>query len=100
VLDVVVVGWVRRESGGVTILLAEAAADGLVYVGRCTAPRSIVEALAPLAATSPAVAVPDAPRAVEWVRPELHVEVTAASRTPDGRLRQPRLVRVRLDDLG
>jgi bifunctional non-homologous end joining protein LigD len=96
--DTVVVGWTRRESGGVTLLLAEAAdGDGLFFVGRCTAPRSLVEALAPLAVREPPVEVPGAARGVQWVRPVLEVEVSAASRTPDGRLRQPRLRRVRLD---
>lgn len=100
-VDAVVVGWRRRESGGVTLLLAEAAgedADGdLFYLGRCIAPRAIAEELAPLAVRTPAVAVPDAGRDVQWVRPELEVEVAAAARTPDGRLRQPRFVRARMD---
>jgi bifunctional non-homologous end joining protein LigD len=95
-IDAVVVGWRRRESGGVTLLLAE----GQAYVGSCTAPRSIVEVLAPLAVPAPAVKVPGTGRGVHWVRPVLEVEVTAASRAPDGRMRQPRFVRVRVDQLG
>ncbi|WP_425461580.1 hypothetical protein [Glycomyces buryatensis] len=37
---------------------------------------------------------------MQWVRPELQAEVTVASREPDGRLRQPKFMRVRLDQLG
>lgn len=99
-LDVVVAGWVRRASGSLSLLLAEPVTGGLAYVGRCTAPRNLVDVLEPLAADSPAVAVPAQAGTVHWVRPELEVEVTAASRGPDGRLRQARFVRARLDQLG
>lgn len=97
-IDTVVIGWVRRASGGLTLLLAEGTDDGLVYTGRCTAPRSLIKVLEPLATATPPVAVPA--RGVQWVRPVLEVEVTAASRAPDGRLRQPRFVRPRVDQLG
>jgi bifunctional non-homologous end joining protein LigD len=100
VVDAVVLGWRRRESGGVTLLLAEARGRRLVYIGRCTAPRSIVATLEPLAVDRPMVDVGEVPRGVHWVRPVLEVEVTAAARTPDGRLRQPKFMRVRLDRLG
>jgi bifunctional non-homologous end joining protein LigD len=99
VVDAVVVGWVRRPSGGLSLLLAEPGT--LRYLGRCTAPRGLVDALAPLATSSPPVAaVPAQSGAVQWVRPVLQVEVTASSREPDGRLRQTRFVRARLDQLG
>jgi bifunctional non-homologous end joining protein LigD len=98
VYDAVVVGWTRRDSGGLTILVAEAAADGtLSFTGRCTAPTSLAEVLGPLSVREPPVAVPGVARSAQWVRPVLEVEVSAPSRTPDGRLRQPRLRRVRLD---
>jgi len=61
VVDVFVAGWRRRDSGGVTILLAEAAGEGLVYVGSCTAPRSIVETLARLAVKTPRSRCPTRP---------------------------------------
>lgn len=98
VVDAVVVGWVRRPSGGLSLLLAEPGT--LRYIGRVTAPRGLVDALAPLATSSPAAAVPAQSGAVQWVRPVLEVEVTASSREPDGRLRQARFVRARLDQIG
>lgn len=99
VVDAVVVGWVRRASGGISVLLAETAPGGLAYTGRCTAPASLLQVLLPLAVAAPAVAVPAPPIAAQWVRPLLRVEVTASSRGPDGRLRQARFVRARLDQL-
>jgi bifunctional non-homologous end joining protein LigD len=98
IIDATVVGWVRRPSGGLSLLLAEP--GSLLYVGRCTAPRSLVDALAPFATDAPAAAVPAQSGAVQWVRPVLQVEVTASSREPDGRLRQARFVRARLDQIG
>lgn len=98
VVDAAVIGWVRRPSGGLSLLLAEPGT--LRYIGRCTAPRGLVDALAPLATGTPAAAVPAQSGAVQWVRPVLQVEVTASSREPDGRLRQARFVRARLDQLG
>ncbi|MDR7336855.1 bifunctional non-homologous end joining protein LigD [Glycomyces lechevalierae] len=99
VIDAIVIGWVRRSSGGISLLLAESAPGGLAYTGRCTAPAGLLAVLVPLAAASPAAAVPSPAGAVQWVRPQLQVEVTASSRGPDGRLRQPRFVRARLDQL-
>lgn len=100
VIDVTVIGWARRSSGGLSLLLAEPVPGGWTYVGRVTAPRALLDVLIPLAAESPAAAVPAQPGAVYWVRPMLLVEVTASSRTPDGRLRQARFRRARLDQLG
>lgn len=99
VIDVIVIGWGRRASGGISLLLAEPAPGGLAYTGRCTAPADLLAVLVPLAAASPAAAVPSPAGAVQWVHPQLQVEVTASSRAPDGRLRQPRFVRARLDQL-
>jgi bifunctional non-homologous end joining protein LigD len=99
-VDALVIGWLRRASGGVSLLLAEATtADGLVYAGRCTAPRSIAEVLGPFQTKSPAAPVPGAPRQTQWVHPVLEVEVIVSSRKPNGQLRQPRLARIRLDKL-
>lgn len=100
VVDATVIGWVRRSSGGVSLLLAEPVRNGWHYVGRCTAPRGLLDVLVPLAAATPATAVPAQPGTVHWVRPLLLVEVTASSRSPEGRLRQARFVRARLDQLG
>jgi len=99
VIDAIVIGWVRRSSGGISLLLAEPAPEGLAYTGRCRAPVSLLAVLVPLAAATPAAAVPASAGAVQWVHPRLQVEVTASSRAPDGRLRQPRFVRPRLDQL-
>jgi bifunctional non-homologous end joining protein LigD len=100
IIDAVVIGWRRTSAGGVSLLLAEPGPGGLVHTGRCTAPRSLLEVLEPLSVTSPPIAVAAAPLGVQWVRPVLQVEVTAASRSPGGRLRHPRFVRARLDQLG
>jgi bifunctional non-homologous end joining protein LigD len=99
VIDAIVIGWVRRASGGISLLLAEPAPGGLAYTGRCRAPVSLLAVLVPLAAASPPAAVPAPAGAVQWVHPRLQVEVTASSRAPDGRLRQPRFVRARLDQI-
>jgi bifunctional non-homologous end joining protein LigD len=99
-VDALVVGWREREEGGVSLLFAEATETGLALAGRCAAPASVLELLEPLATAEPVVAAPGQPRGTHWVRPELAIEVTAASRRPDGRLRDPRLVRIRPDRLG
>jgi bifunctional non-homologous end joining protein LigD len=98
-VDATVIGWRPRERGGITLLLAESTRTGPVYLGRCVAPRSLVETLEPLAAAGPPSWLPARPLGMHWVRPVLQVEVSAASREPDGRLRHPRLVRVRLDEM-
>jgi bifunctional non-homologous end joining protein LigD len=95
VIDAVVIGWSRRGPE-VSLLLAEATSTGLVYIGRCRAPLQLLDDLAPLAATAPAVAVP-ASTSAQWVRPALQVEVVASSRLPDGRLRHPKFKRLRPD---
>jgi bifunctional non-homologous end joining protein LigD len=98
-IDAVVVGWAERDTDTISLLLAEATEDGLVYAGRCPAPKHLApDVLAPLRAPGRPPGMP-LRRNVHWVRPVLLVEVQAASRTPEGRMRQPRLVRVRLDDL-
>jgi bifunctional non-homologous end joining protein LigD len=99
-VDAVVVGWAPSAADAGSLLLAERTQTGLVFIGRCPAPAGVLAALAPLEVADPPVTVPGPTRAVQWVRPEIEVEVDAASRRPDGRLRHPRLVRVRLDNLG
>jgi bifunctional non-homologous end joining protein LigD len=65
------------------------------------AERELLSVLAPLASgDSPfqAGAVPrEDARGAHWVRPELVVEVRYGNRTPDGRLRFPRFLRLRPD---
>ncbi|WP_205327067.1 hypothetical protein [Glycomyces sp. YM15] len=98
-IDALVIGWASRSKGGVSLLLGEETPDGLVYLGRCQTSADVSATLASLEVSEPAAAVPHARGGVHWVRPELAVEVTAPSRTPDGRLRHAKLLRVRLDSL-
>ncbi|WP_329106652.1 non-homologous end-joining DNA ligase [Micromonospora sp. NBC_01699] len=105
--DFVVGGWRpgARRLGG--LLVGVPAPDGrLVFRGRvgggigAAAERELLAALEPLRVdTAPFVdAVPreDAKGAI-WVRPEVVIEVKYGQRTPDGRLRFPRLRRLRPD---
>ncbi len=82
-------------------------ADGrLEYRGRvgggisAASERALLAALGPLEAAASPFAQPlareDAKDAT-WVRPELVVEVKYGQRTPDGRLRFPRFLRIRPD---
>jgi bifunctional non-homologous end joining protein LigD len=97
VIDAVVIGWKRRESGGVSLLLAESTPRGLAYIGRVVAPRSVLNDLDPLPARTPPITVPaELRRTATWVKPA-PAEVTSASRLPDGRLRHPKLRRIRTD---
>lgn len=101
VIDAVVIGWAPSSRDGSSLLLAERTPTGLVYRGRCDAPAEVIQALEPFATAEPPVTVPSgSAKGAHWVRPELEVEVNAASRRPDGRLRHPRLIRARLDMLG
>ncbi|MBE1485491.1 non-homologous end-joining DNA ligase [Plantactinospora soyae] len=105
--DFVVGGWrpgVRRIGG---LLVGVPAPDGgLVYRGRvgggigAAIERELLAVLEPLrSAGSPFVAaVPrEDARGAIWVRPEVVVEVKYGQRTPDGRLRFPRVRRLRTD---
>ncbi|MEE6261369.1 non-homologous end-joining DNA ligase [Plantactinospora sonchi] len=105
--DFVVGGWrpgVRRIGG---LLVGVPAPDGgLVYRGRvgggigAAIERELLAVLEPLrAAASPFVdRVPrEDARGAIWVRPEVVVEVKYGQRTPDGRLRFPRIRRLRTD---
>ncbi|MEV4626698.1 non-homologous end-joining DNA ligase [Micromonospora sp. NPDC049523] len=105
--DFVIGGWRpgARRLGG--LLVGVPAPDGrLIFRGRvgggigAAAERELLAVLEPLRVDSApfADAVPreDAKGAI-WVRPEIVVEVKYGQRTPDGRLRFPRLRRLRPD---
>jgi bifunctional non-homologous end joining protein LigD len=106
--DYVVGGWRpgARRLGG--LLVGLPGPDGrLRFRGRvgggigAAAEADLLAVLAPLATPSSpfekgAVPREDA-RGAHWVRPELVVEVRYGNRTPDGRLRFPRFLRIRTD---
>jgi bifunctional non-homologous end joining protein LigD len=105
--DYVIGGWrpgVRRLGG---LLVGAPSPAGLIFRGRvgggigAASERELLSVLRPLAtATSPfggrEVPREDA-RGANWVRPELVVEIRYGNRTPDGRLRFPRFLRLRPD---
>ncbi len=104
--DFVVGGWRpgARKIGG--LLIGVPGPDGqLIYRGRvgggigAATERELLAMLEPLRATrSPFLAqLPREVRDAIWVRPEIVVEVKYSQRTPDGRLRFPRLRRLRPD---
>lgn len=105
--EFVVGGWRpgARKIGG--LLLGQPRPDGrLVYCGRVgggigvATERELLRMLEPLR-TGASPFASDIPRedarGAIWVRPELVVEVTYGQRTPEGRLRFPRLRRLRPD---
>jgi bifunctional non-homologous end joining protein LigD len=105
--DYVIGGWRAgaRRLGG--LLVGVPGPDGLIFRGRvgggigAVAEHDLLAALAPLATpTSPfapgAVPREDA-RAAHWVSPDLVAEIRYGNRTPDGRLRFPRFLRLRPD---
>ncbi|OLB81726.1 MAG: DNA ligase [Actinobacteria bacterium 13_2_20CM_2_71_6] len=103
-----VVGGYRpgvRTIGG--LLLGVPGPDGrLLYRGRCGGGISAASERALLAALRPRIS-PESPFATPlpredakdatWVRPEVVVEIKYGQRTPDGRLRFPRFLRLRPD---
>jgi bifunctional non-homologous end joining protein LigD len=106
--DYVVGGWRpgARRLGG--LLVGSPGPDGrLRFRGRVgggisgASERQLLTVLQPLATPeSPFVAgaVPrEDARGAHWVRPELVVEIRYGNRTPDGRLRFPRFLRLRPD---
>jgi bifunctional non-homologous end joining protein LigD len=105
--DYVIGGWRAgaRKLGG--LLVGVPTPDGLAFRGRvgggigAAAERELLSALEPLAVPeSPfrAGAVPrEDSRGARWVDPRLVVEVRYGNRTPDGRLRFPRFLRLRDD---
>ncbi|NLU79780.1 DNA ligase [Micromonospora sp. HNM0581] len=105
--DFVVGGWRpgARKIGG--LLVGAPGTDGrLVYRGRvgggigAALERELLRELEPLRTTAPPfsgdVSREDARGAI-WVTPRLVVEVKYGQRTPDGRLRFPRILRLRPD---
>ena len=110
--DVVVVGWVRAESGGGVASLAVAGPTGelLGTVGSGMTDRlsgALVEVLAGIARRDPDPAVHVSADALAllrrfgdrltWVEPLLVAEVRHLGRTESGALRQPTLARMRPD---
>lgn len=105
--EFVVGGWRpgARKIGG--LLLGQPRPDGrLTYCGRVgggigvATERELLRTLEPLRTATPPFAgeIPrEDARGAIWVRPELVVEVTYGQRTPEGRLRFPRLRRLRPD---
>jgi bifunctional non-homologous end joining protein LigD len=105
--DYVIGGWRSgaRKLGG--LLIGVPTPDGLAFRGRvgggigAVAEKELLSRLEPLASrTSPFAegAVPrEDSRGAHWVSPSLVVEVRYGNRTPDGRLRFPRFLRLRDD---
>jgi bifunctional non-homologous end joining protein LigD len=105
--DYVIGGWRSgvRKLGG--LLVGLPGPDGLLFRGRvgggigAAAERELLSVLGPLAVRdSPFVAgaVPrEDARGAHWVSPDQVVEVRYGNRTPDGRLRFPRFLRLRPD---
>jgi len=104
--DFVVGGWrpgVRRIGG---LLVGVPHGDGLLFSGRvgggigAAAERQLLAVLEPLRTdTSPFVGTlsREDVRGAIWVRPDVVIEVKYGQRTPDGRLRFPRFLRIRPD---
>ena len=105
--DYVVGGWRpgARKLGG--LLVGVPTPEGLAFRGRvgggigAAAERQLLAQLEPRAVAEspfvPGVVPREDSRGAHWVRPELVVEVRYGNRTPDGRLRFPRFLRVRDD---
>jgi DNA ligase D len=105
--EFVIGGWRPGERRlGALLVGSPVAGGGLLFRGRVgggisgASERSLLKVLEPLRSdTSPFVdELPrDDARGAIWVRPELVVEVKYGNRTPDGRLRFPRFMRLRPD---
>ena len=105
--DYVIGGWRSgvRKLGG--LLVGVPTPGGLAFRGRvgggigAVAERALLARLEPLATPASPFAEGAVPRedarGAHWVRPELVVEVRYGNRTPDGRLRFPRFLRLRDD---
>jgi bifunctional non-homologous end joining protein LigD len=105
--DFVVGGWRPGARRLGALLVGVPTPDGrLDYRGRVgggisgASEQALLRALAPLATQAPPFTAPLAredAKDAHWVRPELVVEVRYGQRTPDGRLRFPRFLRIRPD---
>jgi len=105
--DFVIGGWRPGARALGALLVGVPAVDGrLEYRGRVgggisgASERALLAALAPLVSPhSPFTAelAREDAKGASWVRPELVVEVRYGQRTPDGRLRFPRFLRLRPD---
>jgi bifunctional non-homologous end joining protein LigD len=105
--DYVIGGWRSgvRKLGG--LLVGVPGPDGLLFRGRvgggigAGAERELLSVLAPLAARespfAPGAVPREDARGAHWVSPDQVVEVRYGNRTPDGRLRFPRFLRLRPD---
>ena len=105
--DYVIGGWRpgARRLGG--LLVGVPGPGGLRFRGRVgggiggAAEKQLLTALGPLATPDSPFAEGTVPRedakGAHWVRPDLVVEVRYGNRTPDGRLRFPRFLRLRPD---
>jgi bifunctional non-homologous end joining protein LigD len=105
--DYVIGGWRSgaRKLGG--LLVGVPTADGLAFRGRvgggigAVAEKNLLALLEPLARGDSPFAPGAVPRedakGAHWVDPSLVVEVRYGNRTPDGRLRFPRFLRLRGD---
>jgi bifunctional non-homologous end joining protein LigD len=103
--DYVIGGWRpgARRLGG--LLVGMPSPGGLIYRGRVgggiggQAEQVLLDLLRPLAVDrSPFLDIPrEDARGANWVRPEQVVEIRYGNRTPDGRLRFPRFLRLRPD---
>nr|WP_203729738.1 non-homologous end-joining DNA ligase [Actinoplanes durhamensis] len=105
--DYVIGGWRSgvRKLGG--LLVGVPGPEGLVFRGRvgggigAVAEKELLAALEPLARRdspfAPGAVPREDSRGAHWVDPQLVVEVRYGNRTPDGRLRFPRFLRIRDD---
>jgi bifunctional non-homologous end joining protein LigD len=105
--DYVIGGWRSgvRKLGG--LLVGVPGPDGLLFRGRvgggigAESERELLSVLAPLATRESPFADGAVPRedarGAHWVSPMLVVEIRYGNRTPDGRLRFPRFLRLRPD---
>ncbi|WP_106127121.1 DNA ligase [Pseudosporangium ferrugineum] len=106
--DYVIGGWRSgaRRLGGLLVGVP-GPGSGLLFRGRvgggigAAAERELLSVLAPLAAAKSPFAAGAVPRedarGAHWVSPDVVVEVRYGNRTPDGRLRFPRFLRLRPD---
>jgi bifunctional non-homologous end joining protein LigD len=105
--DYVIGGWRpgARRLGG--LLVGVPTPNGLAFRGRvgggigAVAERTLLAALEPMAIKespfAPGAVPREDARGAHWVKPELVVEIRYGNRTPDGRLRFPRFLRLRDD---